>query len=160
MYFYNIISPHMKVALTILSSLFILPLLLGCAPSLSSQVDLSITTSETEVILGLQNEYKQKVNLNWKIINRSTTQITPNEYELVIMSGVPGDDSAIYIHELPITIEPESEQSGTYSYTIDGIVEEGNYEFRFELHKRDGEYFTVVKEAPPAPYSLHWEKQQ
>ena len=132
-------------------------LAIGCEPALtlSDQVILTIQPSQTNVVLSESNHFRDTVNLDWSIQNNADKPLTTDDYELNLMSIFEKSTGATLLKSLDLNVPPHTSQSGTYEYYIDGIGEEGNYEFQLVLYKKEGGYVTEIKKMG-TPYTLKW----
>lgn len=112
--------------------------------------------SPQAVVLGKANQYHQTVEVKWKIQNDSDLTLTSENYEFALMSARAGETSSTLIKTLDLTVAPQSQEEGLYSYLIDGIGVEGEYEFQWVLYKKQGSGMSEVKKVV-VPYTLKWE---
>lgn len=134
--------------------------LAGCAPSLATQIDLSISMPSSDIVVNMKNGLQQKATITWEVNNRS--KITPDKssYRLSVGYARKGATSTEIITELDETFAAGATTKGTYEHTF-GAREgmDGDYELRFTLMKKNADgSFSVLKEATPFPFTLKWEK--
>lgn len=134
--------------------------LAGCAHSLATQIDLSISMSPSDIVVNMKNGLQQKATITWEVNNRSKITADQSRYELSIGYARKGASSTEVITKLDETFAAGATKKGTYEHTF-GAREgmDGDYELRFTLMKKntDGS-FSVLKEAASFPFTLKWEK--
>lgn len=134
--------------------------LAGCAPSLATQIDLSISMSPSNIVVNMGNSLQQKATITWEINNRSKITTDQSRYELSIGYARKGAFSTEVIAKLDETFAAGATKKGTYEHTF-GAREgmDGDYELHFTLMEKnpDGS-FSILKEATPFPFTLKWEK--
>ena len=138
-------------------ALTLMILAIGCEPkpTLSDQVTLAIQPSQTDIVLSESNQFRDTVTLDWSIQNNADKPLTTEDYELDLMSVFEKSTGATLLKSLDLNVLSHTSQNGTYEYYIDGIGEEGNYEFQLVLYKKEGGYVTEIKKMG-TPYTLKW----